>query len=33
METRAETTVDSQFTGIPSDWLSTIRFHLVADWY
>ena len=31
METRAETTVDSQFTGIPSDWLSTIRFHLVAD--
>ena len=28
METRAETTVDGQFTGIPSDWLSTIRFHL-----
>ena len=31
METRAETTLDSQFTGIPSDWLSTIRFHLVSD--
>ena len=31
METRAETTVDSQFTGIPSDWLSTIRFHLEND--
>ena len=29
METRAETTVDSQFTGIPSDWLATQRFHLV----
>jgi len=28
METRAETTIDSQFTGIPSDWVSTIRFHL-----
>jgi len=28
MEARAETTLDSQFTGIPSDWLSTIRFHL-----
>jgi len=28
METRAETTLDGQFTGIPSDWLSTIRFHL-----
>ena len=31
METRAETTVSTQFTGIPTDWLSTIRFHLVAD--
>ena len=31
METRAETTVDSQFTGIPSDWLSTIRFHLTTS--
>jgi len=31
METRTETTVDSQFTGIPSDWLATIRFHLAAD--
>jgi len=31
METRAETTIDSQFTGVPSDWLSTIRFHLEAD--
>tara|TARA_R110002167_G_scaffold68653_2_gene193820 strand:+ start:2296 stop:2916 length:621 start_codon:yes stop_codon:yes gene_type:complete len=31
METRAETTLDSQFIGIPSDWLSTIRFHLVTD--
>tara|TARA_B100000795_G_scaffold238305_1_gene199335 strand:- start:23 stop:643 length:621 start_codon:yes stop_codon:yes gene_type:complete len=31
MEKRAETTVDSQFTGIPSDWLSTIRFHLVTN--
>ena len=28
METRAETTIDGQFTGIPSDWLQTIRFHL-----
>jgi len=28
MEARAETTLDGQFTGIPSDWLSTIRFHL-----
>ena len=31
MEARAETTVDGQFTGIPSDWLSTIRFHLEND--
>lgn len=31
METRAETTIDEQFTGIPSDWVSTIRFHLVTD--
>ena len=31
METRAETTIDSQFTGIPSDWLSTIRFHLTTS--
>ena len=31
METRAETTVDSQFTGIPTDWLSTIRFHLTTS--
>jgi hypothetical protein len=31
METRAETTVDGQFTGIPSDWVSTIRFHLEND--
>jgi len=31
METRAETTIDSQFTGIPSDWLATIRFHLETD--
>jgi len=31
METRSETTVDSQFTGIPSDWLATIRFHLETD--
>ena len=28
METRAETTVDSQFTAIPTDWVSSIRFHL-----
>jgi len=28
METRAETSIEGQFTGIPSDWLSTIRFHL-----
>ena len=31
METRAETTLDGQFTGIPSDWLSTIRFHLTGN--
>jgi hypothetical protein len=31
METRAETTIDSQFTGIPNDWLSTIRFHLTTS--
>ena len=31
METRAETTIDGQFTGIPSDWLATIRFHLQND--
>jgi len=31
METRAETTVNSQFTGIPTDWLSTIRFHLTTN--
>ena len=31
METRAETTIDGQFTGIPSDWVSTIRFHLEND--
>jgi hypothetical protein len=31
METRAETTIDGQFTGIPSDWLSTIRFHLESN--
>ena len=31
METRAETTLDGQFTGIPTDWLSTIRFHLTGN--
>ena len=31
METRAETTIDSQFTAIPTDWLSTIRFHLTTS--
>ena len=31
METRAETSVSSQFTGIPADWLATIRFHLEND--
>ena len=31
METRAETTIDKQFTSIPGDWLSTIRFHLTNN--
>lgn len=31
METRAETPIDGQFTGIPTDWLATIRFHLETD--
>jgi hypothetical protein len=31
MENRAETTIDGQFTGIPTNWLSTIRFHLGND--
>ena len=31
MEKRAETTIDGQFTAIPSDWLETIRFHLNAS--
>lgn len=31
MEKRAETTIDGQFTAIPSDWLETIRFHLNAN--
>ena len=31
MEKRAETTIDGQFTGIPTDWIQTIRFHLTAN--
>jgi len=31
MESRVETTIDSQFTAIPTDWLGTIRFHLAAN--
>jgi hypothetical protein len=28
MEKRAETTLDAQFIGLPSDWLETVRFHI-----
>lgn len=31
MEKRAETTIDGQFTGLPSDWQETIRLHLNTD--
>jgi hypothetical protein len=31
MEKRAETSIDSQFIGLPSDWAETIRLHLNAD--
>ena len=31
MENRVETTIDSQFTAIPTDWLGTIRFHLATN--
>jgi len=31
MEKRAEVTISSQFTGIPPDWVQTIRFHLTAN--